>query len=180
MTTANLLLANLVLDASNIRESSYDKASADAATAEVAQHDPLGFIDYTKFYTKTLMQAATEACETAGLASTQMAMPVYLLLFCAWNDAIEWASQVRGDAETSHAVEEAMTVTKALTAEDLAIRLIEYGKTPLLGVDETGGVSNVFSLQEAWDLTTTPKKLLNVALFVYPQSCATEEIQGRI
>lgn len=89
-------LARAIKDSVRIREASYDKSAADAATEDFnkkvadSSSESVTFpfvVDYAAFYTKTLQQACEEG---AGELST----PVYLLLFYSWNDALDWADEV--------------------------------------------------------------------------------------
>lgn len=78
----NQPLASLLVKAAAIREASYDSKTADEMTAK-------GYLgDFSKFYKKSMHDAAYEACSPEHTALTE---PVYLLLSECWNDALEWA-----------------------------------------------------------------------------------------
>lgn len=80
-------IAEAIILAAKIREKSFDHERAD----ELQKSD--SFIkDFTKFYTKTLEESAKEAVDTIGIAKIAT-QPIYLLLACAWNDALAWAEQ---------------------------------------------------------------------------------------
>lgn len=74
-------LANAILTAANTRESSFDHTACNKA-------QQLGYpIDYNQFYQLTLKQACDQT-------DPDLAMPVYLLLYSNWNDAIDWAESI--------------------------------------------------------------------------------------
>lgn len=86
-----------------IREESYDHIAAYQETI-VAQTQtdrsirkygftPIIFIDYSKFYKLTYLQAADKACEIVGF-DQRATFPVYLLLTNCLNDSTLWADQV--------------------------------------------------------------------------------------
>ena len=90
-------LAGMILKAMEYRESSYDKAAADAATARMeaeAADDPspcnawLYVVNYTEFYRLTLEQAAEKAAVEAG--EPTMGVIVYFLISNSWNDVQAW------------------------------------------------------------------------------------------
>ena len=75
-------LKKTVLLAAKLREDSYDHKAANAAK-------DLDFVDYAKFYTLSLNDAAEKASEQ--IENNALAFPVYLLLSCCWNDILSWA-----------------------------------------------------------------------------------------
>lgn len=83
-------LAKLVLEAARIREDSYDHAAAKRATEEHGAQSH--FVDYSKFYGLTLREAVAVAANEHGTDS--LADPAFLLLYCSWNDALEWAEKI--------------------------------------------------------------------------------------
>lgn len=95
-TKASKTLAVVIQNAMRIREASYDKKAADAATKKADAHraaDPSnmykGHVDYKEFYGKTMQQAAEEAAEQEG--DPALGDIVYHLMFTSWNDAADWA-----------------------------------------------------------------------------------------
>jgi hypothetical protein len=89
-------LAKLVLAAAKCYEDSYDRvaatAAATAADAEKAA-DPTniyaGMVDFQKFYKLDMRQAAEKVCSDAD--QQNLSEPIWLLMFTAWNDAMDWA-----------------------------------------------------------------------------------------
>lgn len=77
--------------AAKIREESYDQKAADQEKERVGIDD---FIDYEKFYGKSLYEAADLAAEQLGL-DLRGTQPVYLLLKGFWNDSLAWAEQFK-------------------------------------------------------------------------------------
>jgi len=73
-------LARRLQEAANHHESSWDKSKAD----ELAERQG----DFQQAYRVDLRTACQEK---AG----SMEVPVYLLLHYAWNDALDWAEEVR-------------------------------------------------------------------------------------
>lgn len=86
-------LARAIVMAAGIREASYDVEGAQKAV------DSGIFTDYTKFYGKTIEEAADEAADGVGLDQTRTP-PVYLLLKNCWNEALEWAEAVIKNEES--------------------------------------------------------------------------------
>jgi hypothetical protein len=91
-------LASMLLKAMEYRESSYDKAAADAETAKMeagATADPdhawLYVVDYAEFYGLTLKQAAEKAAVEAG--EPTMATIIFYLLVYSWNDVQVWIKE---------------------------------------------------------------------------------------
>ncbi len=80
-------LAEAVKLAAKIREESYNKGAADQAVQSAT-----GVIDFNRFYTITLEDAADKAAEKVGF-DTRGSLPVYLLLKYTWNDILDWAKQ---------------------------------------------------------------------------------------
>lgn len=94
----NKKLAQILLNAMRIREESYNKVAADAASAQAEAdkaRDPgniyVGMIDYSGFYRKSVQEACSEAATAANEPS--LSEPVYLLLLYAWNDCCVWAEE---------------------------------------------------------------------------------------
>lgn len=79
-------LADQILKTVACYEAAYDKVASDKATRD-AIGNPF-IVDYEKFQTKSIKDAASEAC------TPELAFPVYLLLTSNWNDAIEWANAI--------------------------------------------------------------------------------------
>lgn len=92
-------LARMLLKAMEYRESSYDRAAADAETerlaADAASASPdrawMYVADYTKFYGLTLEQAADKAAKEAG--EPTMASIIYYLMYHSWNDIQVWIKE---------------------------------------------------------------------------------------
>ncbi len=79
-------LARAIKKTAELHEESYDAKAAGIASKK---HE---FLDFNKFYTKTLNQCAMEAAE-----NEQMAHLINIVLFTAWNDALGWADEVLKD-----------------------------------------------------------------------------------
>ena len=83
----SVVLAKAIKKAAELYENSYDKVASDLAT-EQARKAALGYataseyVDYLKFYRKSLL----EACQEANAA---LAPFVYLMLRNSWNGSIE-------------------------------------------------------------------------------------------
>ena len=95
-------MAKAVLKSAELRELSYDKDAADAATekdtldrAEWELYNPTKIypvgVDYKKFYQLTLEQACHEACKDVGVGMSGL---IYLALDGWWNDTISWAQRI--------------------------------------------------------------------------------------
>lgn len=82
-------LSVLVREAQRIREQSYDQEAADNA---IKQEKPATHpIDFNKFYHLSIEDAAELACLRYPLMQT----PVKLLITLAWNDAQDWANEIK-------------------------------------------------------------------------------------
>jgi hypothetical protein len=87
-TPAQCLAAGILASAKR-REDSYDHSAADAATGDAEKGiaaGGLGLVNYDRFYGLTMEQS----CQPEG----DLAQIIYLLLQCAWNDALDWATEV--------------------------------------------------------------------------------------
>lgn len=90
-------LAKAILKTVELYNASYDKAAADAATAENdakrAAAEKRGestlwyIVDYSKFQRMSIRQCAEQRVPAS------LVEPVYLLLELGWNDAIAWAQE---------------------------------------------------------------------------------------
>ena len=85
-----ILFAILILNASRIREDSYDHAAAAKAIND--NIDNTYPLDFKQFYTKTLAEAAKEACIEENVPFLKI--PVYLALHNTWNEIIDWATAI--------------------------------------------------------------------------------------
>ena len=85
-----ILFAILILNASRIREDSYNHiAAAEAINDNIDNMYPL---DFKRFYTKTLAEAAKEACVKENVPFLKI--PVYLALHNTRNEIIDWATTI--------------------------------------------------------------------------------------
>ncbi len=102
-------LAELFTETARIREESFDHSAVDKAEAanKVATHEynkrhPNSYyystVDYSKFHTKDLYQAAEQACKEAE-ADPRLAQLVQLALYTCWNDILDWANDCQGSKE---------------------------------------------------------------------------------
>lgn len=87
-------LASLILSSAQAHGESFDTEAAknaeDRAAKERADNPNnfyAGMVDFRQFYRKTLNQACTE------VAGEDLGQLIYLLLFHAWNDALDWADE---------------------------------------------------------------------------------------
>lgn len=102
-TKMNKKFAAIFTAAQKIREGSYGKVAADAATKKAEAEraaDPSNIyagigVDYKVFYTKTMEQAAQEACAAAG--EPEMTEVIHLLMYSLWNDIELWATEQLGE-----------------------------------------------------------------------------------
>ena len=86
--------AKAILEAQRIREESFDKEAANKAE-KMDLNKPKnkrGFIDFSKFYGKSMYDAANEAARNAGF-DKRGTMPIYLLNQYCWNDIQAWAEE---------------------------------------------------------------------------------------
>ena len=110
-----LLLANLLLDARDLNQDSFDwtqciadvrKTQKEKAAARSADPDNLlagAHINYCRpdYSTLSLKAACKQVCsteETAGFAT-----PIYLMLLGTWNESGEWAMSLTGRKDTPSA-----------------------------------------------------------------------------
>lgn len=77
--------AKTILKAMEIRENSYDHKLSDE------MERTLKYPDFEKCYRLTHAQAAAEAVKQSNL-DKEFELPVYLLLYMAWNDIMYWAN----------------------------------------------------------------------------------------
>lgn len=70
-------LAKCILATAELHENSFDHKAAEATTSVME--------DVRKHYRITLHDAAKQSCPE------ELVQPVYLLLQCSWNDALDWA-----------------------------------------------------------------------------------------
>ena len=79
--------ARAILDAQKIREESFDHKAADEAEKNES------YPDFSKFYRKSMTEAADEAAGNAGF-DKQGTQPIYLLNQYCWNDIQAWAKEI--------------------------------------------------------------------------------------
>lgn len=97
------ILAEIIVNAVQLREDSYDKDSADVAS-EKCERERLqqekdnpgsifyGYVDYSKFYTMSLEDCCEKVAKDKG--SIALGTIAYLALNGWWNDTIDWAQKV--------------------------------------------------------------------------------------
>ena len=83
--------ARAILDAQKIREESFDTKAANKAEKELKAPHRL-YIDFSKFYKKSMQDAADEAAANAGFGECG-SLPIYLLNQYCWNDIQAWAEE---------------------------------------------------------------------------------------
>lgn len=79
-------LAELILEAARVRETSYD-AKAARATEDQCAKDGTS-CDFDQFYKLTLQQAVEQVCPA------NLVEPVAMLLRNNWNESLDWAKEV--------------------------------------------------------------------------------------
>ena len=84
-------LAKAILEAQKIREESFNKDAADEAEKSSVQ-----LVNLSKFYGKSMKEAADEAAGNAGF-DKRGTLPVYLLCQYCWNDSQQWANEILSD-----------------------------------------------------------------------------------
>jgi hypothetical protein len=72
--------------AAKIKEESYDHKAAEKAK------NTLGYIDFSRFYKKSLKDSIEEAVQKTKI-DKEARFPIYLLLECCWNDILDWVDQ---------------------------------------------------------------------------------------
>lgn len=89
---ATLALALAVLDAARLHEESYNVKAFTAALREADESDR-SYIDFSRYYRKSLEDCAEEAAIKHGLAGSGLL--IYLALHGWWNDSLDWAEEVK-------------------------------------------------------------------------------------
>ena len=91
-------LAIMMMTAMDLREKSFDKVAADAATekadkAREAEPDNLmaGHVDYSTFYRVSMEEAANQAAVQGE--EPNMGPIIYYLMYHAWNDIQVWIKE---------------------------------------------------------------------------------------
>lgn len=87
-------LAAVILKAQKIREESYSQKEADEVKAKSIGK----FVDFSKFYKISDIEAASKACKEIGY-DTRMVDFVYLINKCLWNDMQLWAENILKEKE---------------------------------------------------------------------------------
>lgn len=80
---ANIMLAQIIEDAAEKHEKSFDKQAAEKANKEGK------LVDFNTFYKVSIAEAALSAAWAKGCI--ELAQPAHLMLKTCWNDILDWA-----------------------------------------------------------------------------------------